>query len=140
MATKVSDWCWIGDWQDASRFRRAVPDGRIVTVANDSPVLGHYVYPVVDGFAQGNDVLFFEAMDKIVELKRSGRKVLVHCVSGISRSPAALIGASMKVRHIDYDTAYGELRELRPSINPHPCFVALLKWNAYQRPAVTPRL
>ena len=141
-ATKVSDWCWLGDWKDASRFRQGVPGGKVITVAYDSPFVGDYVFPVVDGYFQGNDRQFFRAVDQILLLRdlKPRPMIMINSVNGVSRGPAALIAAGMKLRHISYPQAYAEIKKLRPQINPHPYFVNLLSPKPYQLPTPVRRL
>ena len=52
--------------------------------------------------------------------------MLVHCVSGISRSCAVVIGYLM-TRGMTYDAAYDLVRGARPAVNPEQDLVRLLK-------------
>ncbi len=135
-ATKLNETMWVGDWQDAHRFKLAKPDGRVITVAHDSPLIGHHMYPIRDGPFQENDKLFWEAIDKVVSYKGTGIPIIVQCTAGISRSSAVVIGAAMRTRGISADSALEQLRKLRPQANPNPYFMALLHWS--ERRLITP--
>ena len=137
LGSRVGEWLWVGDWQQASDFmkwtRKQMPyrDGvaRVVTCAFDSPIKGDYSFNIVDGPAPGNDVEFWKAVDEILYLRGLSPRPLtfVHCVSGISRAPSVVMGAMMKARSVGYDQALGEMRSVRPVVNPHPYFVQLLR-------------
>lgn len=94
----------IGNWHEA----RDAKDMHIVTVAHDSPFVGHAHFHLVDG--PGNDATVFDAaVDAVVEAHTSGKKVLVHCVGGRSRSAAVIIAAAVKLTARPFCEVYDEL-------------------------------
>jgi predicted protein tyrosine phosphatase len=88
--SKVTERFYIGDWQEA---RDAVAPNLVkVTVAEDSPYVGDYYFPLVDAEDPDNQRLLKDAIQKVDELMKQNRTVLVHCVSGISRSCVVIMG------------------------------------------------
>jgi protein-tyrosine phosphatase len=63
------------------------------------------------------------------EALRSGGKVLVHCMAGISRSTSVLAYYLMKKNFDNYDTVIDYVRSKRPIINPNLSF--RLQLNSY---------
>lgn len=124
-ASRISDTLLVGDWQDAQGWDDS-PLMDIVTVAYDSPLIGNFKFELVDGPAHGNEKVFWRAVEKVCELQGKNRRTLVHCVSGISRSCAVVIGYLMRTRSMDYNAALSVVRSVRPIANPQPYFVELL--------------
>ena len=94
----------IGNWREASES-----DGfYVVTVAVDSPFVGHKHFHLVDGPGNSQEV-FSAAVDAVCDAHRSGKKVLVHCVGGRSRSAAVLIAAATKLTNRPMCDLYDEL-------------------------------
>jgi len=60
------------------------------------------------------------------ELAR-GRRVLVACSAGKSRSVTVCLSYLMKRRRMSYDEAYAFMYERRPVISPNPGFIRMLK-------------
>ena len=73
----------VGGWHDA-RDRRAEFDV-IINCAVDAPHNGDHQFSLVDG--PGNDPQeFAAAVDEVYRHFSAGKRVLVHCVAGMSRS------------------------------------------------------
>ena len=53
--------------------------------------------------------------------------VLVHCVSGISRSGACVVAYVMKIKGMSYDEALEFVRTKRPMVHPNSGFQAQLR-------------
>ena len=53
--------------------------------------------------------------------------VLVHCMSGVSRSAAVSIAYKMKIEGKSYDDAYTELKTARPDVDPNAGFIAQVR-------------
>ncbi|XP_053329557.1 dual specificity protein phosphatase 18 isoform X2 [Spea bombifrons] len=65
----------------------------------------------------------FEAItDKIKNVELNGGRTLIHCVAGISRSPALCLGYLMKHKGLTLLAAHSYLKSLRPIIRPNNGF------------------
>jgi hypothetical protein len=97
---------YLGSWVDARKHRTS-NEWTIVTIADACPEVGDYQFYVHDGgnYLADPEQLKF-AVDKVVELLGSKKKLLVHCHSGINRSPAVVIGVLMKVNNWSLQEAY----------------------------------
>ena len=122
-ASKVLSGLWVGDWQDAKADQQLVK----VTVAVDSPFIGQYHFHLVDGPNPGNREAMADAVKTVGQLRDGGTQVMVHCVSGISRSPAVVVGYLMHTYGLDYDGALSLVRKSRPIANPVPALEELVK-------------
>lgn len=58
---------------------------------------------------------------------RLGKKVFVHCVAGVSRSPTVVIAYLMVSRKMSYDQALAFVQERRPVVNPNHGFEMQLR-------------
>ena len=68
------------------------------------------------------------ALRKLIVIleKEKGKKVLVHCVAGVSRSPSLVIGYLIYRDGLSYEEAYKKVKEARPFIYPNVGFVKQL--------------
>ncbi|XP_037796407.1 dual specificity protein phosphatase 18-like [Penaeus monodon] len=64
--------------------------------------------------------------DKIEEVRRRGGRVLVHCVAGVSRSPALVLAYLVKHCDMSLREAFLHARKARPNIRPNAGFFAQL--------------
>ncbi|ROT84218.1 Dual specificity protein phosphatase 14 [Penaeus vannamei] len=64
--------------------------------------------------------------DKIEEERRRGGRVLVHCVAGVSRSPALVLAYLVKHCDMSLREAFLHARKARPNIRPNAGFFAQL--------------
>ena len=71
----------------------------------------------------------FSLLPQVVEFmeKRPHTNVLVHCVSGISRSGACVIAYVMKKKGIKYDEAWEFVKSKRSIVHPNSGFQAQLR-------------
>jgi protein-tyrosine phosphatase len=65
---------------------------------------------------------FDRCADKIQQVHKSGGKILVHCVAGISRSPCVCIAYLMKYQRMRLDQAYYHIKNRRRVIHPNVGF------------------
>ena len=134
MIQEIIDNIYIGDWQDAVRFEREFSD--IFTVAFDSQYKGNHFYPLLDGPYSDNELTLIYAIYDLIETRRklnNKEKILVHCIAGISRSPAVIIGYMMIVYGYDVDDALSYVKRIRVMANPVPELMILLKNNCTQK-------
>ncbi len=71
--------------------------------------------------------LIDEAVHFLLEQTARGRRVLVHCEMGISRSPAVAAAYLHVVQGMDLGVALRYVRAVRPVADPHPSLVASLQ-------------
>ena len=71
---------------------------------------------------------------------KSGKKVIVHCYAGISRSVSTVIAYYIIYKGLTYDQAYDLIKKGRPELNPHPLYVKILKSIADQNRRKTRRI
>ncbi len=95
---------FIGNWHEA----RDAQGFHIITVASDSPFVGHQHHKLVDG--PGNDKKVFKsAVNDTCEAYKRGDKVLVHCIGGRSRSAAVIVAATTLLTGKQLCEVYDEL-------------------------------
>jgi len=116
---------YLTDWVSASRLKRE-PDMVFIAVAPPASGIEEqmhlergmnpsykpdYVFPAVDAdepliaLSQKNLKYIEDAAKQIAKSLGEGKKVIVHCHQGVSRSPLAVIKYLMDSRGIDFDEA-----------------------------------
>jgi chemotaxis response regulator CheB len=118
---------YISGWDDAEKAMKSLNRTYVVTVAVDSPVTGHQKFSLVDG--PGNDPEVFRlAVDVVVRAAQSAIEsaILVHCVSGRSRSAAVCVAAIAKLNNISICEAYDRCIAIDDKIRIHPALGKLL--------------
>ena len=86
---------------------------------------------VIDWHTYDLSAHFEECFDFINEHRTNGRSVLVHCMAGVSRSAAIVIGYIMKYHDMDLEKAFKFVRGKRSCIQPNHGFIEQL--TAYQK-------
>lgn len=105
----------------------------VVSVLSHKPVLEH-----IEGarhlFLQADDAdfqqmgpIFEEAAAFISAAHASGRKVLVHCERGASRSASVVVAYLMTSRRMGVDAALSIVRRCRYEASPNPGFLSQLR-------------
>lgn len=122
MKEEIIPGLWVGNWQSAQKSEGM----HVITVAIDSPHIGHEHFKLVDG--PGNPPeLFAAAVDATVKaVEQYGKPVLVHCVGGRSRSCAVAARAVARLRKINIHEAYDLLIAKRDITRIHPALSWLL--------------
>ncbi|XP_053647591.2 dual specificity protein phosphatase 14 [Cherax quadricarinatus] len=92
------------------------------------PLDGVEVVPVRVSDAQDSDLAVHldTISDKIEELRRRGGCVMVHCVAGVSRSPALVLAYLVKYEDMSLRQAFLHVRSSRPNIRPNAGFFSQL--------------
>ena len=67
-----------------------------------------------------------EPIDLLQSYLENGIPVLVHCLQGVSRSPALIIGYIMKTKRIPFLEAYQIVKARSPSISPNVSLISHL--------------
>eukprot|EP00742_Colponemidia_sp_Colp-10_P001604 GILJ01001723.1.p1 GENE.GILJ01001723.1~~GILJ01001723.1.p1 ORF type:complete len:480 (-),score=54.69 GILJ01001723.1:987-2426(-) len=76
------------------------------------------------------DSVLLDALEFMDNAIASGGRVYVHCIQGVSRSAAMIIGYLMWSQKLTYDQAYTKLRECRGVCNPNIGFMCrLIDWS-----------
>jgi len=70
---------------------------------------------------------FDECFAFIDTARDTGGRVLVHCMAGVSRSASIVIGYLMKVKDMDFVTAFNHVKAKRPTIRPNDGFMHQLQ-------------
>ncbi|CAH1800051.1 unnamed protein product [Owenia fusiformis] len=65
---------------------------------------------------------FDSCADKIKQVTSQGRKVLVHCNAGISRSTSLILAYLMKHRNMTLKQAHSHVKQQRQFVRPNPGF------------------
>lgn len=127
MITQVTSQLHVGDWEDAARNHDNEYFDVIMTVADGSPYTGDIKFPLIDWPLERNMRMFPLALDVLNRLLDDDKRVLVHCIVGISRSPV-LCMAHLITRHgYTAEDALRFLKEKRPIVNPIPYWIDVLK-------------
>jgi protein-tyrosine phosphatase len=79
---------------------------------------------------------FKDAAAKLNEWTSQGKKVLVHCREGKSRSVSVVIAYYMIYRNWSFDIAYWHLKTRRPMTNPYFQYVPILRSIGAKEPYV----
>ena len=82
--------------------------------------------PMVDGGDENILSHVWLTTNFIENAIKSGGKVLVNCIEGVSRSASVIIGYLMISQNIDYMTAFQIVRKQRRCASPHPRFMTQL--------------
>ena len=89
--------------------------------------IGHKI-PLEDNVADENTVArFLEGAAKLNEWVSQGRRVIVHCMAGMSRSVSVVITYLMYYKGWSYQTAYTLVKLRRWQTNIFPDYVAVLE-------------
>jgi protein tyrosine phosphatase (PTP) superfamily phosphohydrolase (DUF442 family) len=148
--SQIDDLIWVGSCSDASNTEFMDERGieYIICCAEE------YNYPpgfliiqqradqwyrvalndnVVDELTEGH---FRDAASKLNEWVSQGKKVLVHCREGKSRSVSAVIAYYMIYHNWSFDIAYWHLKVRRPMTNPWHEYVPILRAIGAKEPHV----
>lgn len=110
---------FLGDTNDAYSLEGLTRNEvrTIVNCAKDhpNPFAGHFMYvnfPLVDDETDNVLVYVDEAFQSLqAATEQRGENVLVHCVNGVSRSVAIVVGYLMKLRYLPFENAYATIKE-----------------------------
>jgi protein-tyrosine phosphatase len=133
--TKIWERLFIGGLADAEELAAGNPHGITTVVSlSEIPVEAkrkgvNYLHHAVED-AEPVPVWRFDAiMDALSENIRWGGKVLLHCGQGISRAPSMAAAYMDAVGYKSIEAALGEIRRVRPFIQPSTNLVKSLKEN-----------
>jgi len=100
----------------------------IVSVCPDYPSTGsrHLTIAVQDSEHENLLIHLAEACCFIQNALNQGGRILLHCVMGISRSPAVLAAYIMKARNMTASNAIRFIKQRRPQVHPNYGFIKQL--------------
>ncbi|KAG0056420.1 hypothetical protein BGZ83_005135 [Gryganskiella cystojenkinii] len=83
-----------------------------------------YLQLEISDAATQNLITLFPAVKQFIDqaILRENGKVLVNCMSGISRSPAFVVAYLMEATGMDYEVVYRYVQNKRFCMNPNPGF------------------
>ena len=87
------------------------------------------VYQIIeidDSLEQNLSDYITQALDFIAESQKNHSNILVHCVSGISRSASIVIAYIMDKYQMNYEQAYSQVKAKRAVIRPNSNFIEQL--------------
>jgi predicted protein tyrosine phosphatase len=129
MQEVITNRLWLGDYLDAKQHGDKMD--LIIHLCDEFPAIHSHttVIPVEDRvFIDPKKIK--KVVEQIELAMEAGKKTLVHCAAGISRSPAmvaAYLVVSGKFQSLDKATNY--LAKLRPKVNPHTkTFASVRDW------------
>uniref|UniRef100_A0A183CBD6 protein-tyrosine-phosphatase n=1 Tax=Globodera pallida TaxID=36090 RepID=A0A183CBD6_GLOPA len=134
--TQIFDFLFLGSQNDALNGELFKRHGitRVINLSETCPPPNalpddahHFLrIPIKDSYCAKLLPHFDAAFKFIEEARKTGDKVLVHCLAGISRSPTLAIAYVMRAKQIVSDEAYKFVKNLRPSISPNFNFLGQL--------------
>lgn len=133
-ATEICKGVWIGNFASATNKYELQRLGitHIVVAAYGlwEVYPGDFKYKridVIDSNYSSMTKYFADVADYIHELVTSGRKVLVHCVAGVSRSATLVAAYLILTQGYTADDAVTVIRRSRPQVQPNEAFMSQLK-------------
>ena len=109
----------LGSWTDVGRIKNR-DNWIIITVADDATVVGDAHFRLSDSGDKEEDEKYFgEAVEYTLD-SMEHKNVLVHCQSGVNRSPSVVISVLCKLKDFSFEESYKFVQEVRPHIKP--CF------------------
>lgn len=112
------------DAGDESLLRKHGVD-TVISLTHSNPETGDITridVPMVDG-PQNSYQAFAEAVETVVEQREDGRRVLIHCSAGSSRSPSVAAAAITHLTEKDLNEAFNQIIERRAETDPHDALV-----------------
>lgn len=138
LLVNVWDRLWQGSHPDTS-FRGnqewvvvSLTENPYRVYLNDVPY-AHVFLPIADAAFPGLPWLR-QACSILDAFQPTGRKILIHCTAGISRSTMLVAGYLMHNLGLSRAEALGLVARVNPKLNPNPSFMAgLLEWEAREQ-------
>jgi len=115
---------YVGDQDDAesggAEFDHVLTLNQTHNHPDDWRPPGEFV-PLVDG--QNDQAEFDRAVDIAVRLLQARGSTLIHCNSGVSRSPTVVATAVAAIEDEPFEAIMAEIRQMRKATIPHPALV-----------------
>lgn len=126
---KIRDWLFIGSYRETADpyLLQAYSIGAMLQLADNVPqdgIISLYL-PIDDGVPlQKNDIV--KGVAFVQEQKTAGKRVLIACGAGISRSVSLAVAALKEEENLSLMKAMFEIRKKHPTAMPHPTLWASL--------------
>ena len=113
---EVAPGVFIGGWHDARDHAHEFD--AVINCAIDAPCYGgaHH-FPLVDGPGNARE-LMQSAIEQVITEMKAGRRILVHCVGGKSRSVVVTAMALSRVTGVSFSDAIDSIVEARGLAEP----------------------
>lgn len=102
----------------------------VISIMNDPPTIkcGKQYAVRIDDEPRENLLIWFDPLYKVISSSLAkGKKVLIHCMAGVSRSATVTAAFLMRKFRWSRDRAILEIEKSRPFINPNKGFMIQLK-------------
>lgn len=132
MSEIISQKLWLGD-VDNAMDRNFLNENNISIVICCARELLYqldddYIDVVYFSISDDKDSDIDNYFDKVADLiHSSGKRVLIHCLAGINRSPILTASYLIKYYYLSTDEALKYIKDIRDEIDPHDEFVELLR-------------
>ncbi|CAF0920158.1 unnamed protein product [Rotaria sordida] len=131
--THIIDGLFIGSESNAKNFEELSTEKirHIINVTSNVPSYHldkfHYYHMPADDTQRQNLLDYFDQAYKFIyNAIKNHENILVHCVAGISRSPAIVISFLMRYAHMNMDDAYEFVKKKRSIVSPNLNFMGQL--------------
>lgn len=132
---QINDNLFIGSYEDACDFSK-LRENNITDIINCSPFncpnnfkedFNYFNFDLCDS----QDFDLWDPMNAIIkliqQLKKSGRKVLIHCYQGVSRAPSIAIGYLIQCEDINVEDAIRQVKSNYMKADPNIGFMIQLE-------------
>ncbi|CAF1089158.1 unnamed protein product [Adineta steineri] len=131
--THIIDGLFIGSESNAKNLEELTSENirHIINVTSHVPLYHseqcHYYHIPADDTQKQNLLDYFDDAYRFIQNAiENNEKVLVHCVAGISRSPAIVISFLMRYAHMTMNDAYEFVKQKRSIVSPNLNFMGQL--------------
>jgi len=133
-ANEILPFLYLGDISDAynkDALQKIGVTDIITLVPSISPCytkdFDYLCVPLLDYRSEDLTPFINKVIDEIEKMRISKKKVLVHCMMGVSRSGSMVIAYLMKYRKMSYDAALKFVKRKRSKVCPNEAFEKQLR-------------
>jgi protein-tyrosine phosphatase len=123
-ATQLLPEFWIGTIQDAAKLSVENPLGieEVINVCGEDYEHGDGIHYSMVNLLDGHEIpedIFWQVVKHGVDCLVSGRRTLIHCHAGRSRSVCFAAAILTQMGKVDFETALSFIKRKRPIAFPH---------------------
>ncbi|EKX34944.1 hypothetical protein GUITHDRAFT_90369, partial [Guillardia theta CCMP2712] len=136
--TRITDYLYVGGLHVAQNLELLKGVG-ISHIINCSRITSENFFPdsftymsiyINDAPSEDISCHIYDAVHFIDKARKAGKKILVHCTQGVSRSCSICIAYTMLKEKVSYDEAFQRLKLKRGICNPNAGFCSqLVRWS-----------